>query len=391
MSRSPSWIVRIGLPVVLIGGYVVIAGRTGFCPTCALVMDKITPGPARTVQVDSPQLDTESPDGEQPGAGEFRLTARPGGVDLAKEYDLRDPKIPLDEVHTLLPRDAIPSLTDPRTESVEDALTWLPREARIISVEVPTEDGGVEAVGVPLAILNFHEVANMTIAGERVAATYCPLCDSATVVSLVVEQTGPDGPVPLTLELGVSGALYNSNVLMYDKQTLSLFSQLGMMGVTGPLSGVMLDALPVRIVTLGDFAEAYPDAPVLSRDTGHERPYMRDPYAEYFGSDELKVSVRGIGKALAPKTLGMGVLCGDKAYFVPASIIGERYELTTPNGTLVLASGDAGVRVVEQPEGVRAAQTFYYSWSAFNPDLAVAEPLGTDVPTAGPQTSTQAP
>ena len=299
--------------------------------------------------------DAPSPDKPAP-------VRRPGSVDLHAEYDMDNLRIPEDEIHTLLPRDAIPALTDPELVAV-DGDTHLSDTDRIIVVE-----GGGEVVGAQLMILNLHEVVNLTVGGEPLAATYCPLCDSATVISRTI--TNADGEQE-TLEFGVSGALYNSNVLMYDRTYKSLWSQLGMHAVSGPLAGTKLDHKLARIIRFDEFKKRYPEAMVLNIDTGYERDYHRDPYQRYFADDRLMVPVHGSGDALPNKTLGVGVLAGDQAWFITAAAIGDKYTLETPAGDVVVTSSEAGIEVLEAPDSVSTAQTFYYSWSAFNPDTKV--------------------
>ena len=294
---------------------------------------------------------------------EFHQVNRPGAVVLAEEYDTSDAKIPLDEVHTLLPRDAIPALTDPKTESAEKAGEWLEDGDRIIVV-----GANGQTLGVPVRILMFHEVANVTVGGEPMAASYCPLCDSATVFSRTVRVGKTKTEV---LEFGVSGALFNSNVLMYDRAHKGLWSQIAMKAVTGPMAGTALSTQPVQIVRFDKFREAHPDAKLVSRETGHQRPYTGDPYAGYFGSDRLLVPVKHVGDAMGKKTLGVGVSYEGKAWFVPAKVIGDGVTIETGAGPVRVEASDAGIDVVEAPEGVQTAQAYYYSWSAFYPDTAV--------------------
>ena len=301
----------------------------------------------------------------------FEQVSRPGSVDLDTTYDLAGLTIPRDQIHTLLPRDAIPALTDPRLETIKGS-GWIAPTDRIVVVTV-----GDTTVGVPINVLNFHEVANLVIEGHPVAATYCPLCDSATVVSRRVTRTLDDGTAAEeTLELGVSGALYNSNVLMYDRTDLALWSQLGMQAVSGPLAGTSLEHLPVRLVTWLDFQAAHPGASVVSRETGHERDYTVSPYSSFFESDRLLVPVANIGDALPPKTLGLGVKTQSLAYFIPADQIANGFSLDTPAGPVRARRTDAGIEVLEVPDGVLTAQTFYYSWSAFHPGTEVIGPTG---------------
>lgn len=311
-------------------------------------------------------------------AQEFQQVRRPGSVEIETEYDLSNLQIPEDQIHTLLPRDAIPALTDPHRQLATEA-AWLDDDARVIAVTV-----GDQTLGVPLRVLNWHEIVNTTVGGEPIAATYCPLCDSATVFSRRVRvPAGEDLPKAQTqeqdaqpteevvLEFGVSGALYNSNVLMYDRRDKALWSQLAMRAVSGPLAGTQLRMLPVRLVSFATFKRQHPKAEIVSNQTGHDRNYGRSPYQAYFSSDSLLVPVEGLGEALPRKTLGVGVAHGDKAWFVPEKAIGSGYTLQTPAGEVRITTSDAGVAVENAPEGVSTAQTFYYSWSAFFPNAEV--------------------
>ena len=340
-------------------GSIIYNYTTGECALCALV----------GVGADSSgQIIRTSAPPEQPApADEFHPVRRPGSVDLEAEYDLSNLDIPKDEIHTLLPRDTIPALTDPKRQSSSDA-EWLPGDARIIVVRVNDE-----VLGVPLAVLDWHEVVNTTVGGEPVAATYCPLCDSATVFSRRVElpAEGDAEPDSVVLEFGVSGALYNSNVLMYDRRDKGLWSQLGMRAVSGPLAGTALDMLPVEIISFAKFKTAHPKAQIVSNETGHQRNYGQSPYESYFARDGLMVPVKGVGDALPRKTLGVGVATNNGAWFVPEDLCRDGYTLATPTGEVRLTADKAGVRVESAPEGIRTAQTFYYSWSAFYPETEV--------------------
>jgi len=314
---------------------------------------------------------SREPDSAQPT--EFKTVNRPGSVNIADEYNLANLSIPQDQIHTLLPRDAIPALTDPDLIDIADA-DWLGDDDRIIDVTIEHE-GTVESVGVPLKILNFHEVANMTIAGTPVAATYCPLCDSVTLVERTV-MVNPTDPLAEAheeiLEFGVSGALYNSNVLMYDRQHMGLWSQLGLEAVSGPMVGTSLTLLPVRIVPWSQYRAKHPDGKVVSINTGHERPYEGNPYQGYFENEDfIMVPIAEHGDALPKKTLGLGIRAGDEAFFVAVESIGKRFVVETSMGRVIAVATDAGVQVVGSPRGVQTVQSFYYSFSAFHPQTVV--------------------
>lgn len=299
----------------------------------------------------------------------FRTVIKRGSVDLDAEYNLNQLSIPLEQIHRLLPKDAIPALTDPPTELASDA-TWLSPDARIVVVTV-----GQETLAVPLLILDRHEIVNARLANEPIAITYCPLCDSATVFSRQVMTDGKDNSASnaklKTLEFGVSGALFNSNVLMFDRTTNGLWSQLGMRCVSGPLAGTSLRMLKFQVVSNQELLTMSPDTNVVSRDTDRKRKYSPALYGKYFQTDRLIVPVKNYGTQLPRKTLGVGISVGEESWFLPRTVIGDRYVHETPIGKIELASSDSGVSVLSKPESARVAQTFYYSWSAFYPEAKV--------------------
>lgn len=298
---------------------------------------------------------------DQPAGDAFVRVQRPGSVDLAAEYDLAGLTIPKERIHTLLQRDAIPALTNPSTTPIARA-DALPPTARILYAEIAGQ-----TLGVPLVVLDRHEVVNASLADQPIALTYCPLCDSATAFH---REVTPKNGAPIVLEFGVSGALYNSNVLLYDRTHRGLWSQLAMAAVSGPLAGTQLDMLPARITTVEQLARTHPDAQLvlpLGRFDG------QSPYASYFNSPNLMVPVHHFGSALPAKTLGIGIAIERQAWFVPAGAITPGYVLQTPAGPVHLSRVENALRVDAAPASARTAQTFYYAWSAFYPETIVVE------------------
>lgn len=182
-------------------------------------------------------------------------------------------EVPLEEiVEGGPPPDGIPPIDDPVLEPVEEAADWLEPEDPVMVVE-----HAGEVRGYPLAILTFHEIVNDELGGEPVVVTYCPLCNSGLVFDAEI-----DGQV---LDFGTSGRLWRSNLVMYDRDSRSLWSQFSGEAIVGDRVGQELDRLPMQMVGFAELAERWPDAAVLSRDTGHERPYGRNPYSGYEDGD----------------------------------------------------------------------------------------------------------
>jgi len=202
------------------------------------------------------------------------------------------------------PKDGIPSVDEPSFVSVDAARNWIaPKEPVIVF-----EHGGV-ARAYPLQILTHHEIVNDRVAGTPVAVTFCPLCYSA----LVFERR-LDGE---TVEFGVSGLLRNSDLVMYDRKTETLWQQLTGTAIVGTLAGRTLTQFPSQIVSFRQFGEAHPDGEVLSRDTGYNRSYGRNPYAGYDDIDNKPFAYDGpVDDRLPPMEKVVAVSIGDahKAY-----------------------------------------------------------------------------
>ncbi len=203
---------------------------------------------------------------------------------------------------------AAESSPQPRFVAQAEA-TWLADEEPVILLTL--ED---ESRIYPLQILTWHEVVNDTLGGVPIAVTFCPLCNSAlafgrriplsaeaaawvreinpeavfaklpaSYLDTYKQQTREAAEITQGLEVtfGVSGLLYNSNLLMFDSASSTLWSQLVGEAVVGMLTGSRLLRYPAPIVSFQEAREAFPEAQVLSRDTGFARSYGRNPYVGY--------------------------------------------------------------------------------------------------------------
>ena len=170
------------------------------------------------------------------------------------------------------PKGGIPAIDAPRFVAAEAAAAWLEPQEPVVLLRV----GGAAKV-YPLHILTWHEVVNDSLGGAPVAVTFCPLCYSAVAVD---RRVATDAGAR-TLDFGVSGLLRHSDLVMYDRQTETLWQQFTGEALVGDLVGTTLDVLPAQIVSFAQARAAAPDAPVLSRKTGHDRAYGENPYPGY--------------------------------------------------------------------------------------------------------------
>ena len=164
---------------------------------------------------------------------------------------------------------------------------------------------GDQAYGYPFKILNFHEIVNDDLDGLPVLISYCPLCRSAIVYDRRV-----DGE---TLSFGNSSALYESDLVMVDRNTGSYWWQVAGSAIVGTLTGASLDPLPSVVATWADWKAQHPDTLILTRDTGFSRPYERDSfgsYADYLDSGQFAFPVSEASRdgRLQPAALVVGVI-----------------------------------------------------------------------------------
>ncbi len=265
------------------------------------------------------------------------------------------------------PKDGIPALKNPRLIQAAEA-RFLRPEDRVIGVFI-----GKEARAYPLAILNYHEIVNDTVGKTPVAVTYCPLCDSAAVF---------DRRTPLgEREFGVSGLLYNSNVLMFDRggKPESLWSQVMTEGISGPAASKGLTTLPLELTTWKAWVTRFPGTTVVSAKTGHRRDYSRSPYSDYFEREALMFPAMPSSDKLPAKSRVLGVWTGKSARAYPESAFSRdrpriTEELDGKKLTIEYNPDARSLRVVEADDGIHWMYSLWFAWYAFHPETSVYIP-----------------
>jgi len=233
------------------------------------------------------------------------------------------------------PRDGIPALTNPDFITVEQA--DLPLDMRGMFV-----DFGGDQRFYPYSILVWHEIVNDVVGGKHIAVTFCPLCGSALLFDREV-----DGEI---LEFGVSGFLYQSNMLMYDRTTESFWSQAMRESVLGAFTGTALDILPFQLLEFGEASQKYPDMKVQSPDTGYNRDYSRYPYGDYEDNMALFFPVIKEDDRYHPKKLMYIFDADDITVALDPDILNDNsierkiddrmYTITQNGGEVLVVTGD---------------------------------------------------
>lgn len=278
---------------------------------------------------------------------------------------IADPLVPAESIEKGgPPRDGIPALDSPHFVSAE-AAEFLDDDDRVLGLSI-----GGSAKAYPVRILSRHEVVNDWIRERPVVITYCPLCGSGIAFSAVVEK--------VSLTFGVSGLLYNSDVLLYDNETESLWSQISKTAINGPLKGSELVQLPLRHTTWEDWRQRYPDTRVLSTETGFAFiDYDQDPYARYKNSNRLWFTVSGSDKRLRTKDWVLGVTVEGFAKAYPfRRMKKETSPIPDRIGDITVTiefdrKHQTAVALDSNGNPLEAVQLYWFAWAAFHPDTSI--------------------
>lgn len=236
-------------------------------------------------------------------------------------------------------------------------------------VDTFTIDGQARAY--PRMITVWHEIVNESAGSKPIAITYCPLTGS----TLVFSGRLADGR---TTTFGTSGMLYNSNLVMYDRATKSLWPQLLGVAVRGERTGERLTEIGGALTTtLGRWKAKFPGGVVLSKDTGHSRAYGSWPYGDYDTANGVIFPVRATDDRFHRKKVVVGIRVDGAALAIPKAEFAQRREAKIEvGGRELVARYDAeldAVRVLDRRtlEPISAYDVMWFAWYAFNPTTEV--------------------
>lgn len=279
------------------------------------------------------------------------------------EFDLSNSAIELTELRSGGPRkDGIPALNYPKLVSVNKS-NFLKDSDIIVGIVI---EGKARAY--PIRILNWHEIVNDRSGDTDFALTWCPLTKSAVAFNRRVADE--------TLEFGVSGLLYNSNVVMYDRTNDGLWSQLKWSGLTGKNASQSLSLIPTQLSTWGDWKSLHPDTAVLEPQARHLRQYDKDPYKFYHMQATPMFHLPLKDARLKPKDTILGVIVQGQPKAYPLTTIihlqqpmndtiaGEKITIFPQNGLdATIKDKDGNV--------IPSVVAYWFAWSNFHQDTLV--------------------
>lgn len=289
----------------------------------------------------------------------------PAQAEVKNGFDLSDSLISEDDIwRGGVAPDDIAAIDEPKFIPPDEA-EFLEDHDRVLGI---SRNGVVKAY--PIQILDHHEVVNDRFDDEAILVSYCPLCNTGMAFAVQAADTH--------FTFGVSGLLYNSDVLFFDRQTHSLWSQMMGQAISGPLKGVKMPAVPASHTTWREWRTRYPDTEVLSRKTGYRRSYGQQAYKDYRRSGTLMYPVAAKNRSYSNKELTLGIAIGgsSKAYpfrellkvagnSMPDNIGGESV-------TIEWSIEDQSARVLnDEGEELASVTAYWFAWFAFHPDTDI--------------------
>jgi hypothetical protein len=268
--------------------------------------------------------------------------------------------IPIDEIRQgCFGRDCIPSVDAPKFMSKTDADKILPEGTIGIGLIYKGESRFY-----PFNMLVTREIVNDSIQGDHLLVTYCPLCGTG-----IVFDRNIDGKI---YEFGVSGMLWQSNLLMYnragDEKNISLWSQVLGEAVLGSLTGIKLSIVPSDVVLYEDWSKSNPKTRVLN--TGR----IDDPYrGDYYGvARNFLPNFDEKSSPIEPTAYVYGIEINGKykAYVRDALVVGITSDIFANSNIRIEKASDGVVRFFENNSTtpLEVVTGFWFSWVAAHPD-----------------------
>ncbi|MBE0634739.1 DUF3179 domain-containing protein [Candidatus Bipolaricaulota bacterium] len=256
-------------------------------------------------------------------------------------------------------KDGIPSIDHPSYVSMDEADEWIADDELVLVLNYK----GISRV-YPLQILVWHNIVNDVVAGDPVLVSYCPLCGSA----VAYERTLAGG----SAEFGTSGKLYNSNFVLYDRLTDTLWSQFEGLALVGELAGQELSALPLDTVVWKDWKATHPDSQILSRETGFNQDYDHDPYGNYCEDSFVLLPMEGRAHQIPAKTVVLGIeVNGRYAAYREEDLIAHGSILDRIGGARISLSRDAAgivsVLNLSTDQSIEKMRSYWFAWVSFHP------------------------
>ena len=293
------------------------------------------------------------------------LGTTPAYAQSKNGFDYSDALVPAAQIYWGgVARDGIPSIDNPRFVAAHEA-TSTRKTDRVLGVH---RNGIAKAY--PVRILERHEVVNDRFGDETIIVTYCPLCFSGMSFSMAADS--------VARTFGVSGLLYNSDVLLYDRQTGSLWSQIMSTAISGPLKDTKMTPIATAHTSWREWRGRHPDTLLLSTDTGYRINYRSPAYQEYERSRQTMFPVANRNSQYSNKERVLGVSLGNTFKAYPFKELREHDQASFQDDidgttlTIHWNSKESYARATgADDKEIPTVIVYWFAWYAFHPNTIV--------------------
>ena len=259
------------------------------------------------------------------------------------------------------PRDGIRSVDEPSFVAPREA-SWVAPTTPVLGVAI-----GGEARAYPVHVIEYHQVVNDELAGVPVVVTFDPLTGTPRAYRRRVDGR--------SLQFGVSGLVYTSNFLLYDRQSESLWSQFLGTAISGPLARRTLERVRIRQEPFALWLKRHPNTRVLARPAPKHIDYRYSPFTTYWVTRKIPFPVPATDHRYHPKEVMLGVEVNDRQRAYLGSL------LTAAGGRIVDEFQGRKIRISydtqlntfswEAPDDARVTDAYWFAWKAFHPDTEI--------------------
>lgn len=273
--------------------------------------------------------------------------------------------------------DCITSIDEPVFVSAKEGGEFVQDEDLVLGVFYRGE-----AKAYPVKTVFKHEVVNDKIGDIGLLVTYCPLIGGGVVFESKVQGS--------LARFGVSGRLYNNDLVMYDRTTVSLWLQVTGEAIAGPLLGERLRQLPVEVVPWETWRNIYPQTQVLIPSVKVVGPAEKfaQIFANYEDTPDVPYPLVSIGEDFPYKSWFRGIVVGGESRAYTEDLLFSKPRINDKVGgkEIVITSEPVTKRVLfytkEKNELTLLSdiRLYWFSWKSIYPDTTVYKVYNSTLP-----------
>lgn len=290
---------------------------------------------------------------------------------LDRQFDITERSLDLEEIlEVRLDPDRFPALE--KLQFVPADESTVGDKDTVLGFQINTEEKAY-----PLRMLNPHVAFNDLCGGKEIAVVYDPLTVTPKVFSRSVGQA--DGST-IVLTFANLGLIYRGGLLIYDKETGSVWWPPEGRCVAGKLNGIRLDESPFLFVAWKVWKERHPATTILSMETEFAPQYQRSPAEGYYRLEELPLPVQGWHSEKSPFPWSTPVIAlerGRQARAYPLPLLAslpDAVKDTFAGKTIVIHKEAPAYPTDEEGREIHYSFGMWFLWSVRYPDIEVYKP-----------------